>query len=127
TSLRAAASQARVESWLPTRYSTVAPGRALSRRRASPMGPAAGPSSTSAPPEGPRRRAVQDPGHPLLGGAPDLEQVEDVAAKGQHHLAGMVPEGVQQLAQLSRGREVVVGPGIDQVQVGDVHEPAARA
>ena len=72
-----------------------------------------------------RRRAVQDPGHPVLGGAGDLEQVEDVAAEGEQHLARMPLEGVEQLAQLGRGREVVARPGVGQVQVRDVDEPAA--
>ena len=110
TSLRAAASQARVESWLPTRYSTLAPGRPARRRRASPIGAAAGPSRTLAT----RPR-----------GAGDLEQVEDVAAEGEQHLARVPLEGVEQLAQLGRGREVVAGPGVGQVQVRDVDEPAA--
>ena len=34
-----------------------------------------------------RRRAVQDLGHPVLG-EPATEQVEDVAAEGEQHLAG---------------------------------------
>ena len=87
----------------------------------------AGPGGQAAEgvPDGRRRRAVQHPGHPLLGGAPDLEQVEDVAAKGQHHLAGMPLQGAEQLAQLGRGREVVARAGVGQVQVRDVHEAAA--
>ena len=110
TSLRAAASQARVESWLPTRYSTLAPGRPARRRRASPIGAAAGPSRTRPPgPRGSRR-----PG----------------AGRGCRRRGRAAPGpgaagGVEQLAQLGRGREVVAGPGVGQVQVRDVDEPAA--